>query len=106
MAVDEAIAEAAAAGAVPPTLRFYRWNPPTVTLGRHQKLADVDETQIAARGYDLVRRATGGRAILHVDGTNLFRLRANRRTAHGRGRDGRLSAIQQRPAVRSVNTGP
>jgi lipoate-protein ligase A len=67
MAVDEAIAEAAAAGAVPPTLRFYRWNPPTVSLGRHQKLADVDETQIAARGYDLVRRATGGRAILHVD---------------------------------------
>ena len=67
MAVDEAIAEAAAAGAVPPTLRFYRWNPPTVTLGRHQKLADVDETQIAARGYDLVRRATGGRAILHID---------------------------------------
>ena len=67
MAVDEAIAEAAAAGAVPPTLRFYRWNPPTVSLGRHQKLADVDESQIAARGYDLVRRATGGRAILHVD---------------------------------------
>ena len=67
MAVDEAIAEATAAGAVPPTLRFYRWNPPTVSLGRHQKLADVDETQIAARGYDLVRRATGGRAILHVD---------------------------------------
>jgi lipoate-protein ligase A len=67
MAVDEAIAEATAAGAVPPTLRFYRWNPPTVSLGRHQKLADVDETKIAARGYDLVRRATGGRAILHVD---------------------------------------
>ena len=67
MAIDEAIAEATAAGAVPPTLRFYRWNPPTVSLGRHQKLADVDETQIAAHGYDLVRRATGGRAILHVD---------------------------------------
>ncbi len=67
MAVDEAIAEAAATGAVPPTLRFYRWSSPTVSLGRHQKLADVDETQTAARGYDLVRRATGGRAILHVD---------------------------------------
>ena len=67
MAVDQAIAEAAATGAVPPTLRFYRWNPPTISLGRHQKLADVDETQTAARGYDLVRRATGGRAILHVD---------------------------------------
>jgi lipoate-protein ligase A len=67
MAVDEAIAEAAATGAVPPTLRFYRWSSPTVSLGRHQKLADVDETQIVARSYDLVRRATGGRAILHVD---------------------------------------
>lgn len=67
MAVDEAIAEAAAAGAVPPTLRFYRWQLPTVSIGRFQKLADVDETGIAALGYDLVRRATGGRAILHVD---------------------------------------
>ena len=67
MAVDETIAEATAAGTVPPTLRFYRWHLPTVSLGRHQKLADVDEAQIAARGYDLVRRATGGRAILHTD---------------------------------------
>lgn len=67
MAVDEAIAEAAATGAAPPTLRFYRWQLPTVSLGRHQKLADVDEAQIAAHGYDLVRRATGGRAILHTD---------------------------------------
>ena len=67
MAIDETIAEATAAGTVPPTLRFYRWHLPTVSLGRHQKLADVDEAQIAARGYDLVRRATGGRAILHTD---------------------------------------
>ncbi len=67
MAVDEAIAEAAAEGAVPPSLRFYRWHLPTVSLGRHQKAADVDEKQLAARGYDLVRRTTGGRAILHTD---------------------------------------
>ena len=67
MAVDEAIAEAAAEGAVLPSLRFYRWHLPTVSLGRHQKAADVDETQLAARGYDLVRRTTGGRAILHTD---------------------------------------
>ncbi len=67
MAVDEAIAEAAAEGAVPPSLRFYRWHLPTVSLGRHQKAADVDEGQLAARGYDLVRRTTGGRAILHTD---------------------------------------
>ncbi|MEZ4637352.1 MAG: lipoate--protein ligase family protein [Caldilineaceae bacterium] len=67
MAVDEAIAIAAAAGDVPPTLRFYRWSPPAVSLGRHQKVADVDVDRIAALGYDLVRRTTGGRAILHTD---------------------------------------
>ena len=67
MALDEAIAEAAADGAVPPSLRFYRWHLPTVSLGRHQKAADVDEAQLATRDYDLVRRTTGGRAILHTD---------------------------------------
>ncbi len=67
MAVDESIAEAAAGGEVPPTLRFYRWQSPTVSLGRFQKIADIDEARVAEQGYDLVRRATGGRAILHVD---------------------------------------
>ena len=67
MAVDESIAEAAAAGDVPPTLRFYRWQCPTVSLGRFQKTTDVDEARIAENGYSLVRRATGGRAILHVN---------------------------------------
>ena len=67
MAVDESIAEAAASGDVPPTLRFYRWQSPTVSLGRFQKIADIDEAGVAEQGYDLVRRATGGRAILHVD---------------------------------------
>ncbi|MBI3957496.1 MAG: lipoate--protein ligase family protein [Chloroflexi bacterium] len=67
MAVDEALAESVAAGAAPPTLRFYRWQPATVSLGRHQSVADVDAEKIAERGYDLVRRTTGGRAILHTD---------------------------------------
>ena len=67
MAVDESIAEAAASGDVPPTLRFYGWQSPTVSLGRFQKIADIDEARVAEQGYDLVRRATGGRAILHVD---------------------------------------
>lgn len=67
MAVDEALAEAAAAGESLPTLRFYRWQPPAVSLGRHQPVADVDETQITSIGYELVRRTTGGRAILHTD---------------------------------------
>jgi lipoate-protein ligase A len=67
MAVDQAIAEACAAGESRPTLRFYRWNPPAVSLGRHQPAADVDTARAAALGYDVVRRTTGGRAILHTD---------------------------------------
>ncbi len=67
MAVDEALAESVAAGDAPPTLRFYRWQPAAVSLGRHQSVADVDAEKIAERGYDLVRRTTGGRAILHTD---------------------------------------
>ncbi|MEZ4706269.1 MAG: biotin/lipoate A/B protein ligase family protein [Caldilineaceae bacterium] len=67
MAVDHAIAEACAAGASLPTLRFYRWQPPAVSLGRHQPLAEIDLDAAVAHGYDIVRRTTGGRAILHVD---------------------------------------
>lgn len=67
MAVDQAIAEACAAGSALPTLRFYRWKPAAVSLGRHQFAADVDEAAIRTRGYELVRRTTGGRAILHTD---------------------------------------
>lgn len=67
MAVDQAIAQMCAAGESPPTLRFYRWQPPAVSLGRHQPLADVDLDAVHAHGYDIVRRSTGGRAILHID---------------------------------------
>ncbi|MEZ4771304.1 MAG: biotin/lipoate A/B protein ligase family protein [Caldilineales bacterium] len=67
MAVDEAIAVHAGPGAVLPTLRFYSWQPACVSLGRNQRLADIDPARLAARGYDLVRRPTGGRAILHTD---------------------------------------
>jgi lipoate-protein ligase A len=67
MAVDEAIAQAIAAGLVPPTLRFYAWEPPCVSLGRNQPVKGVDLARCANRGYDVVRRPTGGRAILHTD---------------------------------------
>jgi len=67
MALDQAVAEACAAGASPPTLRFYRWQPPAVSLGRHQPLAEVDLDAVQERGYEVVRRPTGGRAILHTD---------------------------------------
>lgn len=67
MALDQALALACAAGESPPTLRFYRWQPPAVSLGRHQPLAEIDLAAAAAHGYEVVRRSTGGRAILHID---------------------------------------
>ncbi len=67
MAIDEAMAEAAAAGAAPPTLRFYQWDPPCLSLGRNQPIAEVDHAVCRQLGYDVVRRPTGGRSILHTD---------------------------------------
>lgn len=49
-----------------PVLRLYRWDPPAVSMGHHQQESGFDLDAIAARGYDLVRRPTGGRAILHA----------------------------------------
>jgi lipoate-protein ligase A len=67
MAIDEAILHALADGEGQPTLRFYQWDPPCLSLGYNQHCADVDETACARLGYTWVRRPTGGRAILHVD---------------------------------------
>jgi lipoate-protein ligase A len=67
IAVDEAILRAVAAGEAPPTLRLYAWAPPCISLGRGQPVDDVDRQAVKAAGYDLVRRPTGGRAILHID---------------------------------------
>lgn len=67
MAVDEAILEATVANSAPPTLRLYAWMPPCLSLGYAQPVTDVDKNKLAALGWDLVRRPTGGRAILHTD---------------------------------------
>jgi lipoate-protein ligase A len=67
MALDEAMLEAHAAGLVPPTLRVYGWHPPAVSLGKFQPLdATVDVASCRRLGVDVVRRPTGGRAILHT----------------------------------------
>ena len=67
MAVDEAILEHAGRGESPPTLRLYDWQPACLSLGYAQPFADADLARLQERGWDLVRRPTGGRAILHVD---------------------------------------
>lgn len=67
MACDEAVAQSVAAGAAPPTLRFYQWAPPCLSLGRRQPLSGIDLERCTRDGVDVVRRATGGLAILHTD---------------------------------------
>ncbi len=65
MATDEAIALAMAEGIVPPTIRFYGWIPACLSLGYAQKAGEVDWDICAEKGVEVVRRPTGGRAILH-----------------------------------------
>ncbi|MDA8442271.1 MAG: lipoate--protein ligase family protein [Peptococcaceae bacterium] len=65
MAIDEAIMQAVAAGKAPPTLRFYGWEPACLSLGYAQKADEVAWNACTAYGIDVVRRPTGGRAILH-----------------------------------------
>ena len=65
MAVDEVLLDAVTAGTAPPTLRFYAWTPPCLSLGYFQPFDVVDVDGCWALGVDVVRRPTGGRAILH-----------------------------------------
>ena len=67
MALDEAIMDAVAADRSPPTLRFYQWDPPCLSLGKRQPLSGIDLAACQRDGVDVVRRATGGLAILHTD---------------------------------------
>jgi lipoate-protein ligase A len=66
MAADDALLDAAAERRIA-TLRLYTWRPPCLSLGYFQPLSDVDRAACAAAGVTLVRRPTGGRAVLHAD---------------------------------------
>jgi len=67
MAVDEAILNASIQGLVPPTLRLYAWTLTCLSLGYAQPIRDIDFKNLNKFGWHYVRRATGGRAILHTD---------------------------------------
>src|SRR5688572_12588050 len=67
MAVDESILENIRRGDSQPTLRLYAWDPACLSLGNAQSFADVDVERLKERGWEVVRRLTGGRAILHTD---------------------------------------
>jgi lipoyl(octanoyl) transferase len=66
MAVDEAILNSHLSGAVPATLRLYEFSPPAVSLGYAQKISGANLERLQKLGYDVVRRPTGGRAVLHL----------------------------------------
>jgi len=67
MAVDEALLESVGRQASLPVVRLYAWDPPCISLGFAQKFADVDLPALYQAKWDVVRRVTGGRAILHTD---------------------------------------
>ncbi|SPD76348.1 Octanoyltransferase LipM [uncultured Desulfobacterium sp.] len=65
MGIDQALLQLHVRGESPPTLRFYQWEPPAVSLGYFQKRQDIDPLMCRSLGIDIVRRPTGGRAVLH-----------------------------------------
>lgn len=67
MAIDEAILRQVAAGESPPTVRFFDWQPPCLSLGYNQRWHEIDAAACERLGYTWTRRPTGGRAILHIN---------------------------------------
>jgi len=68
MEFDLKILTSAEKGEIPPTLRFYRWNPPAVSFGSGQKPEEEADLGFCRQnGIDVVRRPSGGGAILHED---------------------------------------
>lgn len=68
MALDEVLLNRIASGQSAPTLRFYRWQPPAISIGYFQSLeSEVDVRKCEELGVDVVRRQTGGGAVFHDD---------------------------------------
>src|SRR5512141_1099177 len=67
MAIDEALLIAVGAAQSVPVLRLYAWEPACLSLGYAQAGAEVDCERLESHGWHVVRRMTGGRAILHTD---------------------------------------
>ena len=66
MAVDEVLAASAASPGARPAIRLYGFRPPTLSIGRFQPVSDVLRARLCEDGVELVRRPTGGRAVLHA----------------------------------------
>jgi lipoate-protein ligase A len=66
MAMDEALLNFVSRGEIDPVIRFYTWNPATLSVGYFQRLTkEIDIEKVKEKGYGMVRRQTGGRGVLH-----------------------------------------
>ena len=66
MAIDRAVLFANSEKKIPPTVRFFTWSPPAISIGYFQSLEDeVDLDVCKSLGVDYVRRITGGGAVFH-----------------------------------------
>ncbi len=67
MSYDERLARSLLVSDHAFVVRVYGWQPPAISLGWHQDVNEIDVARAASAGIDVVRRPTGGRAILHSD---------------------------------------
>ncbi|AUJ51252.1 octanoyltransferase [Staphylococcus hominis subsp. hominis] len=66
MAMDEALLNFVSRGEIDPVVRFYTWDPATLSVGYFQRLKkEIDIDKVTEKGFGLVRRQTGGRGVLH-----------------------------------------
>lgn len=66
MALDEALLDWHSEGLIPPVIRFYEWNPATLSIGYFQSVdKEIDMEAVRKLGLGFVRRPTGGRGVLH-----------------------------------------
>ncbi len=66
MALDEALLDWHSEGKIPPTIRFYGWDPATLSIGYFQKVEkEINLDAVKEYGLGFVRRPTGGRGVLH-----------------------------------------
>jgi lipoate-protein ligase A len=67
MRFDETLAQRLIEGSGTPVVRIFQWKPWAISLGYNQDVTDLDEERCERDGIDVVRRPTGGRAILHAE---------------------------------------
>lgn len=65
MSIDEAVLTSFSPSRTPTTLRLYQWSKPSLSIGRFQRYDEIDWETCSRLGIDVVRRPTGGNALLH-----------------------------------------